>query len=108
LVARRGAEALAAIPAAGEGGESAVPLRRERGLELGVSAVVDEPLRADQAQLGRVEAFELDRAGQRAASERTRSAAPGYADDVELVGRERGQRHVAEERIEHRHAVEQH
>ena len=108
LVHRRGPEALAAVPSAADDREAVAHLRRERARQLGLAALVDQRRSSEQAEVRGIGAVEFDRAGQCAGAERPRSAAASDADTVEPFRRDRRQRNIAEERIGHRHAVEQH
>ena len=108
LVLGGGEEALAPVPPPADHRVAVADLRREGARQLGFRAIVDHRFAGEQAEIPGVGAFELDRARDRARAERAGAAAARDDDVAQALGRDRRQRDIAEERVRHRHAVEQH
>ena len=101
-------KALAAIPAARQHAETAAQIARQRGAAFGFAAIVDEQLPAETAQRIGIGAGHLDSASQGPRAERAGTAAACHADAGKPFGRDRAEGDEAEERIAHRHAIQQH
>ncbi len=101
-------EAVAPRIGAREGREARAQFARQRGIGIDRIAAAVEHRRLDRGQfLGR-RARQLDRAGECAGAIDAAAAAARDADLAEARGIERGERHPAAERIDLRHAVENH
>ena len=103
-----GIEPLPPIPPPADHCKSLPQPRRECSGGFALAAIVDQRAGAQQAQVARPRAFQLDRAGHGARAERARPTAARHPHRRQSLGRERAERDIAEERIGHRHPVEQH